>query len=318
MVRPPPIGLLPLAPLVLLVAGCGLGVSQIPEIWDRGDPTATVALETRIKEAIFCELRKGVADARHDIVIRRSYHGVDVTRPEDEPFPDSWGAQVELSLSADEKTTFAPGVSFKSPLSSRTIGLGSGPQSFTQSYATSLGAILSSQNYRQDKFDFFYSATELTEPTRLCAPETRRLGGAGASSPFVNADGLGVREWLPSAVAVVEYKRSSRAVPNGEGKALSMAGKPSDSATFDNRFVIVSDGSVAPVVNLVRVATPSTPLLDFNRTRTHELLITIGEAVAEPRRGARGASAVGLSRAASDAHLASQIGIAVSAAIRGY
>ena len=77
-------------------SGCGLGVSQLPEVWDRTDGYATARIGDADKAGDLCELRKGACSPekpiRANITIRaKSYRG-----PPTAPFPNSWGAQVTL------------------------------------------------------------------------------------------------------------------------------------------------------------------------------------------------------------------------------
>jgi hypothetical protein len=75
-----------------------------------------------------------------------------------------------------------------------------------------------------------------------------------------------------------------------------------DTVSIEIKFVIVSNGNVTPTWKLVRVSanTGSTPFFGMGRTRTHDVIITIG-----PK-----------TRATANTHLASQIGVSVSNANR--
>jgi len=278
-------------------------------------------MELQIKAAIFCELRKGAIKARALNGGQQYYYkNNSVTSPNDLPFPDSWGAQVTLTLTADEKTGLTPNVSLKNPIAPAPVF----GQNVSQSFTMGLGGTFSSQDVRYDKFSFYYTAHDLVADASandICGlPPTALLGPKSTSSPFVDGTNLGIQEWLPGAVAVSDFQRSSRAAETGEGPALGTSGSFSaDSATYDNKFVIVSDGNVTPTWNLVRVGTGSTPLFDLNRTRTHELLITVGPGTTvqsfDKKTGKTVRVNSGPSSAALNDHLASEIGSAVSAAV---
>jgi hypothetical protein len=300
-----------------LQSGCGLSVSQLPEVWDRTGPYATAEMEMQIKRAIFCELRDAAIAARGSNKSRYFYRDVEVTSAADVPFADSWGAQVTLTLTADEKTALTPNVTFKNALAPSN--------GVAQNFNLGVAGTLSSQNVRYDKYNFFYTAYDLISHAGegdIChSPPAKLLGPASSSSPFVDASQLGIREWLPGAVAVSDFQRSSRASLTGEGPALGSGGSfTSDSATYDNKFVIVSDGSIAPTWTLVKIATGSSSLLDLNRTRTHELLITISPGaitIAKDKTTKKlTVRTVGPSPTAINSHFASQIGSAVSAALQ--
>ena len=301
--------------------GCGLSVSEIPEVWDRAEPFAAAHLEMQIKRAVFCELRKGALLARQLNSNRLLYDSKVVSTDEDIPFPDSWGAQVTLTLTADEKSSLTPGVTFRDPgQPSRVFG-----QTIAQSFSLGVGSNASSQNVRYDKFFAYYTSHDLIQGAGgddICEKPPRTLGPPSSSSPFVEASGLGLARWLPGAIAVVDFQRSSRASETGIGPPLGTAGSfASDVATYSNKFTIITSGNVSPTWSLVRVSTPTTPLFDLNRTRTHELIVTVGPGATSFLKSKKTGRALvtntGPSSSAVNSHFAAQIGSAVAAAIRG-
>jgi hypothetical protein len=136
------------------------------------------------------------------------------------------------------------------------------------------------------------------------------------SSPLITEDddGLGISEWLEGAmftnklihsvtaaspkVTRAELDRQRRELKSqgyhdGEvsqilaSKASTSTGSASggnnpkpDTVSIEIKFIIVSNGNVTPTWKLVRVSanTGSTPLVNLGRTRTHNLVITIGPA----------------------------------------
>ncbi|MGO6727344.1 hypothetical protein ACCS45_04355 [Rhizobium ruizarguesonis] len=297
-----------------LQSGCGFGVAEVADIIDRSDLKARTHLELQIKQAIFCELKKGAFDARTENSVRRFHQQSEVTSPGDGPFPDTWGAQVSFNLTTDETSTLTPGVTLNYPRVPGVSNAGAVGRSFNFGF----GGTLSTQNVNYDKYDFYWTAAQLTAGGEKCNPMPKELlGPKSRSSPFVNGAGLGVKEWLPGAVAVVDFRRSSRAAENGEGKALGP--DTSDTATYSNKFVIVTSGNITPTWTLVRVTANNAALLDLNRTKTHELIITVGPGSFQLEKDKTGKSSVvsGPSQAALNAQLAAQIGSAVAAAIKG-
>ncbi len=73
-----------------------------------------------------------------------------------------------------------------------------------------------------------------------------------------------------------------------------------DTVSLEIKFIIVSNGNVTPTWKLVRVSanTGSTPLVNVGRTRTHDLIITIGPPT----------------QTTANTHLALQIGQSIGAA----
>lgn len=298
--------------MAVALTGCGLSYSRLPEVWDQAaNPNATVDLEKQVKNAIRCELKKGTADVRALQNTVRYVNGVKVSTPEDAYMPDSWGVLIQLTLQADEKSSLTPGATYKTPLAN------------SQTFSFGMGGQLSSENVHYHKYNFYYSAEELAQPMigSTCDPNFP-LGPRTSSSPLVEASNLGIREWLTAAVQVIDFHRSSRAARNGEGPPLGVTGTASDSSQYDNKFIVITDASVAATWSLVRVSTPGSPLFDTSRTRTHELLMTLapGATSFQPAKDKSGRTVLVRvnrpSQAAVDAHNAALIGSAVSNALR--
>jgi len=296
------------------LASCGTAIPQIPEIWDLiADTDATAHMEMQIKQSIFCELRKAIHIARKNYQTKYYYHGKLVSTAEDEPVPDDWSAQVTLTFTVEEQSKITPGATliwpYKPPLTSDSFSLG-------------FGAQVSSDATRIDKYETFYTVAELannlSNHDNCSIPPTALLGPPSHSSPFVVLDDLGITKWLPAATEVSSYLRSSRSAPNGEGPPLG-GSFASDSFSYDVKFVIVSDGNVTPSWKLVKVSTSTSTFFDTSRTRTHELLITIGPGTTSTVTNADGKKVkvtTGPSQAASNSHLAQEIGSAVATSLR--
>jgi hypothetical protein len=307
------------AAVAIAIAGlqtsCGIGIADIADVIDRGDPQARTHLELQIKQAIFCELKKGASDARKNNSITYHHQGTNVTSLDDGPFPDTWGAQVSFTLTTDEKSTLTPGLTMKYP---RVPGV-SKAGDVARGFNLGFGGVFSSQNVNYDKYDFYWTAAQLTAGGEKCNPPPKALlGPESKSSPFVTGSGLGAAEWLPGAIAVVNFRRSSREAANGEGKAIGAKGT-SDTATYSNKFVIVTSGNITPTWTLVRVTANNAALLDLSRTKTHELIITVGPGEFQLATSLTGQATVltGPSQSTLNAQLAAQIGSAVAAAVRG-
>lgn len=313
---------------MVLLSGCGIGTTALPEIWDRAsDPSALLHMELQIKHAVYCQLRYGVLDARglrQEQRIEKNQGQVrDITTVEDIYLPDSWGVLVQLSLEAEERSAVTPSVALKEPIDGAATGFRVGPPFISQSYQLGVGGSLSSQNKRYDKYNFYYAVRDLSlelAKGSVCLSPPKLLGDSPTrSSPLVNGDALGIREWLLAATQVISYRRSSRASLSGTGEPLgAKTGQyQSDAATYSNKFTVVSSANLGPSWNLIKIGTPTTPLLDLSRTRVHELIMTIGPgALPVSKRPFRGEVAQGPSQGVINAQLAAQIGSAVAAAIR--
>jgi hypothetical protein len=296
------------------VAGCGLTVPDIKEPWEVNKPpsserhpgaSGTAQLEFEIKKRIFCDLREAV-QAADRFPLREAR------------IPEEWGAQLSLTLQVDETTSLNPGVTLNTsyptvisyPAKAVTpLGMLAATTT-SQSFGLGFGATLSSTATRQDKFDPYYSMKTLKKPIdklSVCydgPPYTKNdpfltEGWTPASSsPFVVESDLGITEWLIGAMQFSHVLPSD--VPQLQQKTPLPKGTSEnvpDTITLEIKFIIVTSGNVTPTWKLARISanTGSSPLFNTGRTRTHDLIITIGNP----------------SQIAST-HLASQIGNSVS------
>jgi hypothetical protein len=301
--------------LAIALAGCGTSVPRIPEIWDLvADQDATQNMEMQIKRAIFCELRSAVQIARNRVQLKTYYHGKLVSTDADQPVPDSWGVQSTLKFTVEESSKLNPGATYLWTLNKAT-----------ETFSLGAGGQVSSAATRTDTFESFYTISDLynvLSGKNICEkPGSQNIGPPSHSSPFVVLSELGIRDWLPAATETGAYLRSSRKDPSGEGPPLGSGGSFSaDSFSYDVKFVIVTDVNVTPVWKLIRVSTPASPaLFDTSRTRTHELILTIGPGATVAVKNSNGkivSKTVGPAQSAANSHLAQQIGSAVATSLR--
>ncbi|MBU3888056.1 hypothetical protein FM996_00315 [Methylosinus sporium] len=179
-----------------------------------------------------------------------------------------------------------------------------GPLSLSQSYALGLGGTLSSTASRTDTFNPYWSVGHLMEPnteTSDCRRDPFVAKGAtpASSSPFILESDLGIKDWLvgamitnttlhsvdvPQSFSVADSKSSagkSRMKPSGKSspkKSLGFTKGQVDTVTLELKFLIVSSGNITPTWRLVRVSANigNLPLFNTGRTRTHDVIITIG------------------------------------------
>jgi hypothetical protein len=311
--------------MILLVCcglvGCGLHVPDIKEAWDADKPEDSNGpripgagqIEFEIKKHVFCELGDAVK------YVNSTFHASSGPSPDKLArlpalIPSDWAAQVALSLQVDESSALSPGVTLNTVLPNvvKTFGPGS---SVTTSQARNVGfgGTLSSTATRIDKFNPTWTIGYLMRantPTSICHKEndpfTKDLGWApDTSSPFIIDGNLGIQDWLTGAM-MTDLFIPSQTVPalanggvGGGGGAGGGGGGGAhvDTISYEVKFIIVSNGNVTPTWKLVNVSANTTgTLFAAGRTRTHDLIITIGPADQQTLL----------------AHLSSQIGQAVS------
>jgi hypothetical protein len=239
--------------------------------------------------------------------------------------PDEWVVQLSLSLEVDESSALNPGVTYNQVMANaiKTFGVGN-TVTTAQSFNLGFGATFSSTATRIDKFDPEYTIKFLMRPFRsydVCHPENdiflRNQLVAANSSPFLIISDLGIKEWLMGALLTERYLPSQPPVPKPKPKAkpieittkdgtkiniptsdsggadtTSKAGGSGSLGPFaisnEIKFVIVSNGNVNPSWKLVSISanTANTPLFGVNRTRTHDLIITVGPDTASAQNAA--------------------------------
>jgi hypothetical protein len=278
----------------LSLAGCGTFVPSIQEL--AADKVAGQQLVQSIVYNVHCE----VQDA-----IDRIYNNPD--HPRRHTFLDTWAANIALSLQVDEKSSISP-VSVWSP-----------PSPATALFTLGMGGSVSAAATRQDKLNSFYTVQQLRD-LGPCDPATRP-GGL-----LLMQSDLGLEDWLRSNVTAADTGIIQYASDYSDGPSKTNV------LSHEIKFVITTSGNVTPAWKLTRITVNQTgTLFSTSRDRTNDLTITLGPTLPTPkpktdRRGRPLLDASGrplvrthyqLSTPAAEAALSSQIGLAVSNALRG-
>jgi len=254
---------------------------------------------------IHCEVERAVKHLiKRDIDLAVVNNG-----PRDAEWLEKWGAQITLTLTIDESSSLNPGVTFNTPIIPANVdfpGLKS-PISMSQIYNFELGGTLSSDGTRIDKLSTYNTVKELLTEPSFCTPP-------GPNDPpklsFLDGD-LRLEEWLLDAVLIQGTKAADLS-----SKAVEGAFKQ-NIISHEVKFMIVSSGNITPSWKLVRVsANPSSFFFGTNRTRTHDLIITFGPNEQTTTGNKKRKPSDKPSQAASNAQLASEIGLAVANSLR--
>lgn len=259
-----------------LLTGCGTYVPGIQE--PPGDAADEQALINSIVHNVKCELRD-------------SFAAVYAAHPR--TVLDNWGVQMSLNFTMGENSAANPNAIWFPPGAATSI------------FSLAGGANLSSDATRINKVGAFYTVRELRE-LKECEPGERPGGWM-----LMQSD-LKLRDWLfdnlsLSSSGLINFRRYK---PDGTGVNV---------LSHEVKFEIVTKGNITPSWKLARVTVnPSGSLLSASRTRTHDLILTLGPTVIVPPPPGRPqlVSTVVPARAAAEAHLSSEIGLAVSNGIR--
>ena len=284
------------------VAGCGTAVPTISEPWEKGfsghpdskpyvtPVTASGELEFEIKKNVYCELLHAVTDLKkYDAPL--SFRGKIV---DTQFIPDSWGVQLSLTMEVDDNGAANPGVSFITPLSAM------------HSHSIGLGAQLSSTATRLDKYSSYYNIGYLKskDAQNPCDTDPFDTATSKADRSSFLVSNLAIKEWLADSLfvsrSILSYGTASGVsapgslssiTPNGpsavkkKNSSQGAASTPSgsigqDAVSIEIKFIVVTTGTVNPSWSLQRVQadTGMNPLLFAGRTRTHDLILTVGPA----------------------------------------
>jgi hypothetical protein len=260
MVSIKPLLVIPLAIVTLWLQGCGTYVPQINEVWEGVNITSD--MELRIKQNIFCETVQAIRDVRRIITVPG--YGPSI--------PDDYGVQMQIGLTVEEVGSINPGVTYTDPLKNALVH----GANVAQQFSLSAGGTLSSTATRTDTSYSYYNVGRIVgrgANIEVC----QNLNRAG-SSPFLRSE-LGIEDFLLQVVPGAIAFHSSAPAKGGAGKNAKL-----DVFSYEIKFVIVSNGNITPTWKLVNVTANSgnLPFLNLGRTRTHDLILTIGPGVDRP------------------------------------
>jgi hypothetical protein len=167
-------------------------------------------------------------------------------------FIDGFGIQTTLTLTYDEKGSLAPGVSWMPPSPASAV------------FTLGAGLTLSADATRTNIIDGYYLVSDLENAK--CSDAARPNGA------FLLQSDLKLSEWLFDAVSAsmtntVNFKNTTLAVKDSV-------------LQHEVKFVVDTGGTATPSWKLTTATVNSGGnFLSFDRTRTNDLLITMGPAV---------------------------------------
>jgi hypothetical protein len=275
------------------LAGCGFYVPEIQEF--PADSVDGELLVQSIVANINCEIANAVNYVIAEDIRLAPANGGHRTAA----WFDDWGIQTTLLLTLDEKGSVNPVVNWLPPSPANSIFNLGGTVTF-QADAN-----------RIDKLNSFNTVQQFKK--KGCS---QRSNGV-----FLLSSDLKLREWL---VDVILAKNTGGiSIPTDANGPFK-----SNVISHEVKFEVTTSGGLTPGLKLTRVAiNQSGNFLTASRDRTHDLTITLGPVtstvVGQKSVTAKDGTtkiipiiAIVPSGQASDAHLASQIGSAVGAAVK--
>jgi hypothetical protein len=276
-----------------LLGGCGTYVPELQE-----NPFDKVSGQQLVESVVYnvtCEVQDAVAAI---------YNNPD--HPLKSTFLDTWGVQIALNLQVEEKSSINPTANWLPPSPPTSV------------FNLLLGGTVSADATRQDKLNSYYTIADI-----------RKLGPCPAGSRpggiLLMQSDLGLEEWLKDNVTAGETGVIRFATDYTDGPLKTNV------ISHEIKFDITTSGNVTPGWKLKRWAVnQAANLLSATRDRTNDLTITLGPTVPAPapKVNANGqpvkdkngniVTVVNFiaSQPAANAAFASEIGLAVSNAIK--
>lgn len=230
---------------IMVVAGCGLRVPEIQEMPD--DTGAGQLLVQDLVTSVHCEVANAVRwVVEHDIENHKTRG-----QPFGAAFLATWGVQITLSLTVEEKSTLNPTVVWTPATPATAV--------FTLAGTGTLTADAT----RIDKLNFYYTIPDLLRRGKC----TAGIQHGSASSLLIQND-LKTREWLNDYLGPVL---------TGLIDPTSVDAFKQNVLSHEVKFEVVSTGGITPAWKLVRVTVDQTgTLFSTTRDRTHDLTIVFG------------------------------------------
>jgi hypothetical protein len=267
------------------LSGCGFFVPE-KEIFPQGKYDQG-NFESTIVKNIKCELHRGVQTALDEL-----------GESPRSRFLKDWGAQVQLKITADEMSGLTPGATLTTPLenSVKVFPVGGNVVS-PQSVSLGLGLSGTAHATRVETISFTYSFQDLL--------------AEGRRGPCNYENGV----MIQSDLKIGQFIYDKMLIATDPGAAAAFISKKASPFTvFSDQITFVASfgGSVTPTWKFARVSVdPTGTLFNATRTRTHDVLITLG-----PAKQATPNSPAVLSTAAQAVHNANLIGSATGTGVK--
>lgn len=220
------------------LVGCGLIVPDLQEPYQ--SPKQEKFDENAILSRITCELTKSVYETLHEYRPGGLYTGKSVE------WLLNWGSMVTLKISADEGSAIKPGFFIPAVPGLQRLSIGGG-----------LNA--SSNITRAETIGVTYAFRDLLEKRKI-------PGDCDREGPVLITSDLKIKQFISNKVFLAAVPGT---IPDRE--------TPFDAFTYQATFVVAYSGGVTPSYHFVDVtANPDSPFLTANRSRTHDITLTLG------------------------------------------
>jgi hypothetical protein len=275
------------AAAVVLSSCTGLFTPNLQEPF-HADPDFEKIDESHVVGEIQCELEKAVYNAVND--------------PHFPPGPNTgngvgwlqkWGAKVTLTLTVDEKGSANPGITYFVPFENSVKKFSTGTVTTAQSFSLGMGLQASSDATRKETISYTYAFADLLKQKSIDDKACPYEDGVTIHSDLKISDFVRNKVYLARLPGLLGVKTEY---------------SPYTAFSDEVSFIVIYGGSLNPVWKFVTLSgnTSSSPLLNSTRTKTQDVLITLGLVTETPGQPPT------LSSDANAVHSAGLIGQAVS------
>lgn len=237
----------------LLVSGCGLTVPDMQEFPElKADEKID---EAKLVDQIKCEIHLGVQDAIDAYKSGGEYGGISIE------WIKKAVAKVTISLSVDDKSSIAPGITIGHPFQNAISYFKyNGNVTTAQSFSQMFGLQASSDATRQEQIGYTYQIDKLLKT------ELPQDGTCEHVSNVLIFSDLKIRDFIVNKMYI----------PHVQG--LVYGDFPFTTFSDTITFVVILGANITPIWNFVNISGSSnTPLINALRTRTNVVTITIAQ-----------------------------------------
>jgi hypothetical protein len=286
---------------VTIVSGCGTYTpdkdpfsSDIPV--EEGGLSRQGNYENNIVIHVVCEISQGLRLAK-SLNIHRLIN--------------DWGATVTQSITVEDQTGVAPGITAITPLPNRIFTFPTGGNvTSAQSFSFSIGGTASGNALRTEMIQYTLRNRDILDST---GPTCNHYSGA-----MIDGD-LKIREFIYDKAQIWAFNSASGV---GHGPSAYQL-NPFNTFTEEVTFVASYGGSFTPTWKLARIsANASSNLVVGQRTNTNDLIITLGPVKTRDSKGnmidySRGNTPVQLEDFAVNQHQARVQAAAIAVSVIG-
>jgi len=216
--------------------------------------------EVELIQLIRCELTYGVQN-----VLKTFPKGTDKLKGYHVEWLRDWEAKLSLKVTVDEKSSLAPGATYKEPLRNAVTHFN---VTVPQMASASIGLKASSQATRVETIGFSYTFGDLLKD-RENLPELKKGDCEEQIAHKVVVSDFKIADFLLNKAYVANHTDT---VINRSGES------PYSTFSYDVTFAVTYGGSATPIWNLIHVtASSNSPFYEAVRTKTHNLTITLGK-----------------------------------------